>query len=166
MPRHNPDEHNDQHTPTIPAQVRAEPSLHELTSSIWELRQMLVELLHRQGDDRAGARTGQLLFGKEKKIKLVEAVGMVWGRSAMRDPESRSAHEEILRRFATRGIDGIVLETVVSRNNWVTSLEAVERFCSQLGFRVVAPKRKAARSQQPGRASRRERSKSTSAQKS
>lgn len=102
--------------------------LTELRQLVVEVREMLVQIRHDQGDARAGARDGPLILGKEPLIRLEDAVALVWGSSAARTPEGRHAHAGILELFATKGLNGVVLETTVKRKRWHTSREAVERF--------------------------------------
>jgi hypothetical protein len=122
---------------------------------------MLVTIRHDQGDSRAGARTGPLILGREELIPLEGAVALVWGKSAAKKPESRQAHTSILELFATRGLDGVILETTVKWKKWYTSREAVERFMartfgrgpqsdSHIGERASRPRR-AARQGSPRR---------------
>jgi hypothetical protein len=95
----------------------------------------VVELMQHQGLDRAGARGGPVLLGEEEKLALSEAVAMVWGRAAGRNPGSVETHAAVLKDWATRGLNGVVLETVVSRDKWYTSKQAVERFMARTSRR-------------------------------
>jgi hypothetical protein len=100
----------------------------ELRRLVVEVREMLVQIRHDQGDTRAGAREGPLILGGEKLIRLEDAVGLVWGKTAAATPDSRRAHVGILELFATQGLNGVILETTVKWKKWHTSREAVERF--------------------------------------
>lgn len=100
----------------------------ELRRLVVEVREMLVQIRQNQGDVRAGAREGPLILGGEKLIRLEEAVALVWGKSAAAKPEGRRAHAGILELFATQGLNGVILETIVKWKKWHTSREAVERF--------------------------------------
>lgn len=118
--------------------MRAAPSIErnteataELRRFMVEVREMLVQLLHDKGDARAGARDGPLILGSETLIRLEDSVGLVWGASTARNPDSREAHVGILELFATKGLNGVILETTVHRKEWHTSREAVERFKSR-----------------------------------
>ena len=112
-------------TPTGDAGI---DDLTELRRLVVEVREMLVKIRHDQGDVRAGARDGPLILGREELIPLEDAVALVWGKSAAKKPESRQAHTGILELFATKGLDGVILETTVKWKKWYTSREAVERF--------------------------------------
>jgi hypothetical protein len=98
-----------------------------------EIREFLIELLQLQGKERAGARSGDVLFGNEKRIPLAEAVPLIWGKSAAKGKSSCDSHVGILKIWATKGLNGTVLETVVSGKRWMTSREAVKRFREQTG---------------------------------
>ena len=106
--------------------------LESIEERLIEMREMLVALLQQGGDERAGAKYGQLLFGQESLIPLSEAIGIVWGKTVTKDAESAQAHEEILKGWCTHGIGGIVLETTISRGHWMTSRKAVARFQAAL----------------------------------
>ena len=100
----------------------------DLRQLIVEVREMLVQIRQAQGDTRAGAREGPLILGDEKVIRLEDAVALVWGKSVAAGPQSRRAYAGILELFATQGLNGVVLETIVKWKKWHTSREAVERF--------------------------------------
>ena len=108
-------------------------AISELRRLMLEVREMVVQIRHDQGDVRAGARAGSILIRNEQLIPLEDAVGLVWGKSVAADPMSRRAHTSILELFATKGLNGVVLETTVRSEKWHTSREAVERF-TQLAF--------------------------------
>lgn len=117
--------------PAIDTRTKTERQLDDLQWQITELRQLLVELMQHQGLDQAGTRGDPVQLGKETKIKLSEAVPLVWSKSAAKTPDSLRSHTEILKLFATQGLNGVVLETTVSGKNWYTSREAVSRFNEQ-----------------------------------
>lgn len=100
----------------------------ELQRQLIELRELLVELMQHQGIGRAGARSGRLIWNREKKVPLSTAVELVWGKHAARKKESLEAHIGILELWATKGMNGIVLETTEISGKAVTSREAVRRF--------------------------------------
>jgi hypothetical protein len=102
--------------------------LAELRQFVVEVREMLVQIRRDQGDLRAGSREGPLILGGEKLIHLEDAVALVWGKTAAAEPEDRRAHACILELFATQGLNGVILETIVKWKKWHTSREAVERF--------------------------------------
>ena len=103
-------------------------ALADLKEWVLEIREILVRTQHAAGDKRAGARSGPLILGKEKLIRMEEAVDLVWGADKRRDAESRKPLVSILEDFATIGIGGVVLETTEKRKHWHTSEEAVDRF--------------------------------------
>lgn len=123
---------------TLPtfAPVRGnETELVSIRKQLIEIRELLVELLHHHGHERAGSHYGALLTTKEKLIRLDQAIMFVWGKSVTKDKDSARIHTEILQRWATSGMNGVVLETSMRRGKWVTSREAVERFQHAVGFR-------------------------------
>lgn len=117
--------------PPIDTRSKSERQLDHLQWQVTELRRLLVELMLHHGLERAGSRGGPVLLGKEKKIKLSEAVPLVWSKSAAKSQESLHSHTEILKLWATLGMNGVVLETTVTGKTWYTSREAVSRFNEQ-----------------------------------
>lgn len=132
MPRRRSQRPHPEPTPTRPAAgPDVQSQLADIQRQLIELRELVIELLQHHGFERAGARGVQILRGGEEKIPLSDAVELVWGRSAAQTPESVENHTGILRLFATKGVNGAVLETEFSRGRWFTSREAVQRFMAQ-----------------------------------
>lgn len=125
---------------SLPARVPSvstnslEAEIKALRRELHEVREMVVELLHRHGNQCAGARGGKLLWDRERRISLEEAAKLVWGKSVAKEAESLRIHAEILKSWAAKGLNGNVLESNVSRGKWYTSQEAVNRFLDQSGF--------------------------------
>jgi hypothetical protein len=93
-----------------------------------ELRELVVELMHHQGLERAGARGGGILLSKEERIPLSDGVAMIWGRAAAKTTQGLATHTSILKLWATKGMNGVVLETEARGERWFTTREAVQRF--------------------------------------
>jgi hypothetical protein len=93
-----------------------------------EIRELLIDLLQKQGDERAGARLAPLAFSREKSVTMEQAAKLFWGKSVAKDAESLEVHVGFLKGWATKGLNGVVLETQLFHNKWVTSRQAVDRF--------------------------------------
>ena len=65
---------------------------------------------------------------REQLLTLREAAKRIPGRGGR-----RSLHVSALYRWAQRGVRGVVLETIPVGGTLYTSVEAVQRFCEELG---------------------------------
>ena len=93
-----------------------------------EIRELLIDLLQLQGNQRAGAKLAPLAFTDDVRISMTEAATRVRSKSIAKNRDSLECHVQILEQWATRGFNGIVLETEIVRDKCVTSREAVARF--------------------------------------
>src|SRR3954470_17381590 len=84
--------------------------LDDLRCLVTELRELVVTLLHHHGYEEAGSTGGLLGGDEEERIPLSEATRLIW-RDDTPDAELIETRVESLKDFATRGLDGHVLET-------------------------------------------------------
>jgi hypothetical protein len=114
------------------AKTTSVQQLAALRDELHEIREMLLTLLQRQGVEWRDRPSPRLFSGDEQRILLEDAVRIVWGKAAAKDAESLGAHTEILKGWASHGLNGVVLETEVVGDKWFTSREAVKRFQEKL----------------------------------
>jgi hypothetical protein len=114
------------HAPTPRAEAGEQAQIDDVKRQLNEIRLMLAEVLRRLTSLQSASGNGPI--PPEVRIPLDEAVGLVWGRTVTRAPESIRQHAEILKMFAAEGINGVFPETAVDGDEWFTSREAVERF--------------------------------------
>lgn len=105
-----------------------------LRDQLHEVKELVCTLITHHGCARYSDPPSPKLFSRrEVRITLEEAVPMVWGKSAAKDPESLRIHTSFLKHWARVGINAAVLETDVVDGVWYTSQEAVERFQEKMG---------------------------------
>jgi hypothetical protein len=126
MPRRSTRPTEVPHAPAPSTHAGQQAQIEDLKRHLNEIRLMLAEVLRRLSSLQSASGNGPIPL--EGRIPLKEAVGLVWGRSATKNPESIRNHADILKLFAAQGINGVFLETAVQGNDWFTSREAVERF--------------------------------------
>lgn len=105
-----------------------------LRDQLHEVKELVCTLITHHGCAQHSDQPSPRLFSsQEARITLEEAVPMVWGKSAAKDPASLQIHANFLKHWARVGINAAVLETDVVDGVWYTSQEAVERFQEKMG---------------------------------
>jgi len=105
-----------------------------LRDQLHEVKELVCTLItHHSCAQHSDQPSPRLFSSQEDRITLEEAVPMVWGKSAAKNPESLKIHTSFLKHWARVGINSAVLETDVVDGVWYTSKQAVERFQEKMG---------------------------------